>query len=482
MRPTGAAALLCILAASVAIPAFADDPATPPPAAAPSASPDAAAIYKKALPSVMTLEATVKDGVSRGTGFLAIDDGLAVTALHVVKGATKVKARFADGDEFDVSGIVDKDEARDVAIVKVKVSGRPLLPLASGQPEIGSKAFLIGAPRGEEFTLSDGVVSNVRIKGRTREYQFTCPASPGNSGGPLLNADGQVIGICDEQRTDGQNLNFAVAINYAAGLDISLPTAPWGRGVSDWADSQVATEILDECLAKALVLIAGVPIVAEYVDSQYISVKRNMKDGPPPCVHMVEHTAESMLGPLKEMEPTDKDRIKLWLFVVTRLDNAHEYGKLVSSALRYAGTYQWYSSAIDDARSGEGYLTGMTDWPLETIKRLKDSTAFVSALPVDVQIMLGLKEPRIPFNIGMMTFVDDINFVASVSDGGLAQKLGFKPDDRILSFAGHDFKSIDELKSIIDAASGMKVTALVERDKKKQEIKINVPTVLSSYR
>src|SRR5687767_14703791 len=85
--------------------------------------PDAAAVYKKVLPSVMTIKVKRADGSSSlGTGFLAYKDGLAVTCWHVVKGAVSATAKFSDGEEFDVSGLVDKDEKRDLAVIRVKVA------------------------------------------------------------------------------------------------------------------------------------------------------------------------------------------------------------------------------------------------------------------------------------------------------------------------------------------------------------------------
>jgi S1-C subfamily serine protease len=91
-------------------------------------------LYKKVLPSVMTLTVDKQGTMYSGTAFLSIKDGLAVTAWHVVKGATRVTAKFATGEEFDVSGLVDKDEKRDVALVRVKVFGRPTLPALPAEP------------------------------------------------------------------------------------------------------------------------------------------------------------------------------------------------------------------------------------------------------------------------------------------------------------------------------------------------------------
>lgn len=172
--------------------------------------PSAAELYKTALPSVMTLTVSLAEGEVTGTAFLSIKDGVAVTSWHVVEGARRVTARFSSGEEFAVSGLIDKDERRDVALIRVKVADRPLLPFASADPEVGVKAYAIGAPRDFDFSISDGLISQVRQVDGFKQYQFTCPASPGNSGGPLLNAKGQVLGVVAWQRRDAQNLSFAI--------------------------------------------------------------------------------------------------------------------------------------------------------------------------------------------------------------------------------------------------------------------------------
>ena len=91
---------------------------------------------------------------------------------------------------------------------------------------MGSRVYVIGAPRGLDFTISDGLLSQVREIEGLKQYQFSCPASPGNSGGPLLNSAGEVLGVVTWQVREGQNLSFAVPSNYVLGLDASLPTSP----------------------------------------------------------------------------------------------------------------------------------------------------------------------------------------------------------------------------------------------------------------
>jgi hypothetical protein len=214
----------------------------------PSPSQDltAEALYKKALPSIMTLVAETKSGSAVGTGFLVIKDGVVATAYHVIKDATSVVAHFSSGDVVDVLGVIDKDETRDIALVKIKPKNRPILNIADGEPEIGSKCYVIGAPRDLEFSISDGIIGQIRNPNDIKQYQFTCPASPGNSGGPLLNPRGEVLGIVDWQRNDGQNLNFAIAAIYAKVLDANLAPKAWAPATNTASPPRV----VDIYLAK----------------------------------------------------------------------------------------------------------------------------------------------------------------------------------------------------------------------------------------
>ncbi|MBL8065319.1 MAG: trypsin-like peptidase domain-containing protein, partial [Chthonomonadaceae bacterium] len=184
----------------------------------------AEAIYESVTPSVLTLSATRTDGaVATGTAFLAIRDGLAVTAWHVVKGATKVIAKFSDGAVVAIKGLIDKNEALDLAIIELESHNRKALPVADGDPKVGSRAYVIGSPKGMAFSISDGIISQTPMMEGEELYQFTCPVSPGNSGGPLLNSKGQVLGVVSWQLRDAQNLNFAVPARSIQRLDAAKP-------------------------------------------------------------------------------------------------------------------------------------------------------------------------------------------------------------------------------------------------------------------
>ena len=185
-------------------------------------------VYQSVLPSVVTLEAETRGGAkSMGAGFLAIREGVVATAWHLVQDAKKVVARFADGAAVEIEGVLDWDEVRDIVLLKVKAPGRPLCRLCPGEPSVGARAYVIGAPRGFEFSISDGLVSQIQIIDGFPQCQISCPISPGNSGGPVLNARGEVLGVVSWSKKDAQNLNFATPSKCLLQLDAASPVTPW---------------------------------------------------------------------------------------------------------------------------------------------------------------------------------------------------------------------------------------------------------------
>jgi S1-C subfamily serine protease len=185
-------------------------------------------IYAQSLPSVLTLRVENKVGDRYvGTAFLALQKGIAVTAWHVIFDAVKVTAKFADGASCDVLGFVDYDDVKDIALIRVNSSERPLMTIASGTPVIGSHTYVIGSPKGYEFSIGDGLLSQVQKVDGFNQYQVSCPFSPGNSGGPILNARGEVVGIAAWTRNGAQNVNFATPAIEVAHLNPGKALVRW---------------------------------------------------------------------------------------------------------------------------------------------------------------------------------------------------------------------------------------------------------------
>jgi S1-C subfamily serine protease len=198
-----------------------------------SKPPDSATVYKQILPSLVQVEAkrpSPKDDDARlGAGVIVNRDGAILTALHVVDGAESVRVGFVDGTS-STAWIASTDPANDIAVLEPDRRPEVVVPaVLGGGGEVGDEAYAVGHPLGYVGSLSSGVISGLdrsvrgehgrRLQGL---IQFDTAVNPGNSGGPLLNRAGQVIGIVTglaNPSPDGYfiGVGFAVPIGAAGG-------------------------------------------------------------------------------------------------------------------------------------------------------------------------------------------------------------------------------------------------------------------------
>lgn len=174
-------------------------------------------IYALVDPSVFYLEVYDDSGniLGTGSGFIVESSGVAVTNFHVIERAYSAKAFLSNGEELEVSKVLNYDKYKDIAILQLKGDNLPAITIGdSDQIIVGQKVLAIGSPQGLENTISNGIISSKeRIIHGQRLIQTTTPISPGSSGGALLNYFGEVIGVTTLYIKDGQNLNFAIPIN-----------------------------------------------------------------------------------------------------------------------------------------------------------------------------------------------------------------------------------------------------------------------------
>lgn len=204
-----------------------------------AAPPDAAAAHQAIQPSLVSITTERVSAAGRevgtGAGVIINADGTVLTALHVVSGATKITTRFADGTEAG-SKIADQQPASDIAVLTVDKLPEVVVPaVLGGGVRVGDPVFAVGHPLGLADSLSAGVVSalgrSVRLEaGRTLDdlIQFDAAANPGNSGGPLLDRGGRVIGIVTGLANPSKQgffigIGFAVPIATAGGVAGSPP-------------------------------------------------------------------------------------------------------------------------------------------------------------------------------------------------------------------------------------------------------------------
>jgi len=185
-------------------------------------------VYSAVSPSMVTLEVENVAGKHFvGSAFLAVGERLAVTAWHLVYDARRVEARFSDNQRVKVLGLVDRNEKLDLALVKLEAGGRPMVKLGCATPRIGSRIYVVGSPRGFDFSMSEGLIGQIRELDGVRYYQVSCPISPGDSGGPVLNSRGEAIGVVSWRKADAENLGFAIPAPAVARMNAALPPVAW---------------------------------------------------------------------------------------------------------------------------------------------------------------------------------------------------------------------------------------------------------------
>lgn len=201
-------------------------------------APPAARAWEAIAPSVVRVRALDKDSAANdeaegnvGSGVVIVDDGTILTNLHVVAGAERIRVEFFDGHVSDAR-VIALEPAQDLAVLRAKSIPDDLKPATMTSTRnlaVGAQVIAVGFPFGIGPTVTSGVVSGLRREFRSPEgkrvltdlIQFDAAANPGNSGGPLVTVDGEVVGIVTaimnptEQRVF-VGIGFAVPIETAA--------------------------------------------------------------------------------------------------------------------------------------------------------------------------------------------------------------------------------------------------------------------------
>ena len=216
-----------------------------------SASAQAPREIARDLTAALISVTTFKDSVelAAGSGFVISDDGLVATNYHVIEGGDQISIKTSTGESFGRVSVVDADQHRDIAILRLPTRGLSALEYAAlDSVEVGDNVYAMGNPLGLEATFSSGIVSADRIIEGVQVFQITAPISSGSSGGPVVNSDGKVIGIASALMQGGQNINFVIPIKYVQGLlDIGATPTPYEEyAQAKWLSNPSPENALDE--------------------------------------------------------------------------------------------------------------------------------------------------------------------------------------------------------------------------------------------
>lgn len=171
-------------------------------------------LVRRIKPSAVAIETFDSRGekLSRGSGFF-IDVDRVVTNRHVIDNAFRAEVHSYTGTIYQVKGVIAVDAEGDLALLRIEAPANQVRPLSLDKtsPQEGESVVVIGNPLGLEGSVTNGIVSAVRdIPTFGRIIQITAPISPGSSGSPVVNMQGQVIGVATLQITGGQSVNFAI--------------------------------------------------------------------------------------------------------------------------------------------------------------------------------------------------------------------------------------------------------------------------------
>ena len=186
-------------------------------------------IYEKVIPSVASISCVQQDGTDTGTGIVMSEDGYIITNYHVIENAQQIYVLLGEDDQYQAT-LVGGDETTDLAVLKITATGLTAAEFGdSDQLRVGDVVVAIGDPLGTDLrgTMTDGIISainrNLNLSGRQMTLlQTNAALNSGNSGGPLINCYGQVIGITTMKMSNYsstsatvEGLGFAIPINSA---------------------------------------------------------------------------------------------------------------------------------------------------------------------------------------------------------------------------------------------------------------------------
>ncbi|MFM2340702.1 MAG: hypothetical protein RLZZ592_355 [Pseudomonadota bacterium] len=362
-----------------------------------------------------------------GSGFIVSSDGLVVTNAHVVKGASRVSVKLTDRREF-VAKVLGLDTKTDVAVLKIDARDLPTVPIGrSADLEVGQWVLAIGSPFGFENTVTAGVVS---AKGRSLPDDSYVPfiqtdvaVNPGNSGGPLFNARGEVVGINAQiySGTGGyQGLSFAIPIDLAMKIKDQIVAT----GKATHARLGVSIQEVNQTLADSFRLDRPEGALIAGVEPGSPADQAGLKAGD--VVRAVDGQRIVASGDLPavigEARPGSSVKIDLWRDGKPQSVTA----KLGDAAARTAKI----EHAADPAAAGQGRL-GLALRPLQPQERQQAGISGGSGLLVE-------------------------------GSGGVAAQAGVQPGDVLLAVNGHPVASVEQVRAALPE-KGRPAALLIQR-------------------
>jgi serine protease Do len=365
---------------------------------------------------------------SLGSGFIVSSDGYILTNAHVVDGANVVTVKTTDKREYRAK-VVGADKQSDVAVLKIEAKNLPVVKI--GDPngsKVGQWVVAIGSPYGFDNTVTSGIISaksrSLPNENYTPFIQTDVPVNPGNSGGPLFNLQGEVIGINSMiySQTGGfQGLSFAIPINEA----IKVKDALVKTGHVDRGRLGVTVQGLNQTLAKSFGMDNPNGALVSSVEPGGPAAKAGLEPGDVITSLNGEPVADSNSLPAQVagLAPGTSAKVQVWRDKASK-DLTVTVGALADAKTASAGGDKTAESASQDARLG------------------------VAVRPLTPEEKQGASLAR-----GLLV----------QQAGGAAESAGIQAGDVILAVNGQPVTTVAQLKTMIQHA-GDSIALLIQRD------------------
>lgn len=371
-----------------------------------------------------------------GSGFIISPDGVILTNAHVVKDATEVTVKLTDRREYRAK-VLGADPKTDIAVIKINASNLPVVRI--GDPKAlrpGEWVAAIGSPFGFDNTVTVGVVS---AKGRSLPDDSTVPfiqtdvaVNPGNSGGPLFNARGEVVGINSQiySRSGGyQGVSFAIPIDIATKVKDQIVAT----GKVEHAKLGVSVQEVNQSLADSFKLPNPEGALVANVEKNSPAAKAGLQTGD--VIRNVDGQHIVSSGDLPAIIGMDKPGQRVQLGVWRQ---GHEVN--LTAQLGNASDKVAKADTSSDQSAANGGKLGLALRPLD---------------PQEAR-QVGVKNGLV---------VEDV--------AGAAERAGVQPGDVVLAVNGTPAKSVDQVRSIVEKAD-KSVALLIQRGEDKIFVPIRI--------
>jgi len=380
-------------------------------------------------------------GTGFGSGFIISEDGYVITNAHVVNNATQIRVGLHDQREFQAT-LIGSDRTTDIALLKLDASDLPVVKIGNSEDlRVGEWVLAIGSPFGFEHTATQGIVSALARSLPDDTYvpfiQTDVAVNPGNSGGPLFNTDGEVVGVNSQiySRSGGyQGLSFSIPINVAMSVADQLKDK--GFATRGWLG--VSIQNVDQALAKSFGL---------------------------------DKPTGALIAQVTKNSPADKGGLSSGDIILKFNGRQVKYSSALPPLV--GSVTPGKSVDLEVLRNGETQLLSITIEPLDDDRQV---SAVAPADPVD-ESRLGIEVAELPEDMRLELGLKNGVVVAKVVADGAAAAAGIREGDVILAINRETVDSVEQLESLVDKAPANEaIPVLVQRNTSPMFLALTLPS------